>query len=44
MFLQEHLLHWFEALSITRNMSNGAIMVKILEEMFTVSDFAKLQY
>jgi hypothetical protein len=43
-FLQEHLLHWFEALSIMGNMSDGAIMVKILEEMLTVSDSAKLQY
>ena len=42
MFLQEHLLHWFEALSIMGNMSDGAIMVKILEEMLIVSDSAKL--
>jgi hypothetical protein len=44
MFLQEYLFHWFEALSIMGNMSDGAIMVKILEEMLMVSDSAKLQY
>jgi hypothetical protein len=42
MFLQEHLLHWFEALSIMGNMSDGAIIVKILEEMLMVSNSAKL--
>jgi hypothetical protein len=44
MFLQEHLLHWFEALSIIGNMSDRAIIVKILKEMLIVSNFAKLQY
>jgi hypothetical protein len=42
-FLQEHLLHWLEALSLIGNMSEGAVMVKILEDMLTVSDSAKLQ-
>jgi hypothetical protein len=43
-FLQEHLLHWLEALSLMGIMSDGAVMVKILEEMLTVSDSTKLQY
>jgi hypothetical protein len=36
-FLQEHFLHWVEALSLTGKMSQGAILVRTLESMVTVS-------
>lgn len=37
-FLQEHFLYWLEALSLIRKISNGAVMVRLLEEMLTVSN------
>lgn len=37
-FLQEHFLHWLEALSLIKKISDGAIMVKLLEEMLLVSN------
>lgn len=37
-FLQRHFLHWLEALSLMGNMSDGAVMVRTLEEMLTVGD------
>jgi hypothetical protein len=36
-FLQEHFLHWLEALSLVRKMSEGVLMVKILQSMVNVS-------
>jgi hypothetical protein len=36
-FLQEHFLHWVEALSLMGKMSHGAILVRTLESMLTVS-------
>jgi NACHT domain len=37
-FLQEHFLHWLEALSLMGNMPDGVAMVRTLESMLTVSD------
>jgi len=37
-FLQKHFLHWLEALSLMGNLSNGAVLVKALEAMVTVSN------
>ncbi|KAF8430237.1 hypothetical protein EV426DRAFT_708390 [Tirmania nivea] len=34
-FLEEHLLHWLEALSLIREVSNGILMVIALEEMLS---------
>ena len=36
-FLQEHFLHWVEALSLMGKTSHGAILVRTLESMLTVS-------
>jgi len=43
-FLQEHLLHWLEALSLTGDMSKGAVMLRILESMLPVSNSTTLPY
>jgi hypothetical protein len=43
-FLKEHFLHWLEALSLMRNMSDGVIMVRTLESMLTVSGSIKSHY
>ena len=37
-FLQEHFLHWLEALGLIKKISDGAVMVRLLEEMLIVSD------
>jgi NACHT domain len=37
-FLQNHFLHWLEALSLVRDMSNGIVLVRALESMLKVSD------
>jgi hypothetical protein len=37
-FLQEHLLHWLEALSLVRKTSEGVLAIILLESMATVSD------
>jgi hypothetical protein len=37
-FLQDHFLHWLEALSLMGNVSNGAIVIRTLESMLSVSD------
>ena len=36
-FLQKHFLHWLEALAVMRCMSEGVVMVKILDSILTVS-------
>jgi hypothetical protein len=36
-FLRKHLLHWFEALAIIGHISEGVIMVKILDSILGVS-------
>ena len=42
MFLQKHFLFWLEALALMGCMSDGIIMVNILDSMFTVSDLVGL--
>jgi hypothetical protein len=42
MFVQNHFLHWLEALSLMGNMSDGAVMLRDLESMLTVSNSTKL--
>ena len=37
-FLQEHLLHWLEALSLTRKTSEGVLAITSLECLVVVSD------
>src|SRR5690349_21168921 len=37
-FLQKHLLHWLEALSLMRKTSEGVLAITSLESMVTVSD------
>lgn len=32
-FLQEHFLHWLEALGLIKKISDGAVMVRLLDEM-----------
>jgi hypothetical protein len=39
-FLQKHLLHWLEALSLMGKMPEGVLMIKALQSMLTVSGFA----
>ena len=38
MFLQGHFLHWLEALSLIKKISDGAFMVRLLDEMLIVSN------
>ena len=35
-FLKEHFLHWMEALSLTRSMSNGVVTIRKLEDLLAV--------
>jgi WD40 repeat protein len=42
-FLQEHLLHWIEALSLIGNMFDGVVIVRTLESMLIVSDSISLR-
>jgi hypothetical protein len=37
-FLQKHFIHWLEALAIIGCMSEGVLMVKLLDSMLTVSE------
>jgi len=37
-FLNEHFLHWLEALSLIGTMHGGVLMVKVLDSMLTVSN------
>jgi hypothetical protein len=37
LFLNKHLLHWLEALSLMRSMSSGVVMIRKLEDMVAVS-------
>jgi hypothetical protein len=41
-FLQHHFLHWLEALAMIRCISDGIIMVKILDSMLRVSCSSQL--
>jgi ankyrin repeat protein len=43
-FLQKHLLHWLEALSLMGNMPDGVVLVITLESMLMVSDFIMAHY
>jgi len=43
-FLNEHFLHWLEALSIIGNMPDGVLMVKALDSMITVSNPKDLSF
>ena len=36
-FLKRHFLHWLEALSLMKSMSNGVVMLRKLESMLAVS-------
>ena len=36
-FLKKHFLHWLEALSLMRSMSNGVVMIRKLENLLSVS-------
>ena len=36
-FLQDHFLHWLEALSLMGNVSDGAVVIRTLEAMLLVS-------
>jgi hypothetical protein len=38
LFLQEHLLHWLEALSLIKKASEGVLAIISLESLVTVSD------
>jgi hypothetical protein len=37
-FLQQHFLHWLEALSLMRKMSEGVLMMRRLQTVINVSD------
>ena len=37
MFLQEHLLHWLEVLSVLLKVSEGVLMLKHLQSLIDVS-------
>jgi hypothetical protein len=43
-FLQQHFLHWLEALSLMGKMSEGVLMITVLQSMLTVSDFVLPRY
>jgi len=38
-FLEEHFLHWLEALSLMGKMSEAVLMITALQSILTVSDF-----
>jgi hypothetical protein len=38
-FIQKHFLHWLEALSLMRKMSEGVLMITALQSKLVVSDF-----
>jgi hypothetical protein len=37
-FLQKHFLHWLEALALMGKISDGAVMLRVLESILTVSE------
>jgi hypothetical protein len=37
-FLKKHFLHWLEALTLMGNISDGVIMLNVLESILTVRD------
>ena len=41
-FLQEHLLHWLEALGLMQAMSEGILMITMLQSLVTVSEVARV--
>ena len=41
-FLQKHFIHWLEAIAIIGCMSEGVLMVKILDSMLTVSEYTAM--
>jgi hypothetical protein len=43
-FIQEHFLHWLEALSIMGKMSDGVFMITTLQSMLIVSDLVLSRY
>jgi hypothetical protein len=43
-FLKEHFLHWLEALSLMRKMSEGGLMIITLQSMLAVSGFMLSNY
>jgi NACHT domain len=43
-FLQQHFLHWLEALSLMGKMSEGVLMITALQSVLTVSDFVPSHY
>jgi hypothetical protein len=43
-FLRQHFLHWLEALSLMRKMSEGVLMITALQSMLTVSDLCPSRY
>jgi hypothetical protein len=43
-FLREHFLHWLEALSLIKKMTEGVVMVRTLESMLTVSGPIHVNY
>jgi hypothetical protein len=43
-FLQQHFLHWLEALSLMGKMSEGVLMITALQSVLTVSDFVPSRY
>lgn len=43
-FLQQHFLHWLEALSLMRQMSERVLMITVLQSMLSVSDAGLLGF
>ena len=43
-FFQEHFLHWLEAMSLMRKMSEGAFIITRFESMLEVSTFSMLSW
>ena len=43
-FLQDHFLHWLEALAVIGCISDGVVMVEILDSMLAVSGFCATVY
>ena len=43
-FIQEHFLHWLEALSIMGKMSDGFLIITALQSMLIVSDWVLSRY
>jgi hypothetical protein len=43
-FIQEHFLHWLEALSLIGKISEGVFMITMLQSLLTVSDLVLSRY